>query len=710
MTLSLSGDLSASAGVPEPRGTDSRWRVKLARKWARRLSAGESPGPGADELERQLAELVDQLCTIVTGEPFSAGEAVGLGARLVELDCTGETTLRCTLEVLGKNLLRGLGPRREGDLAERVLAALAALAAGYSGALRSAVAESQESSLVESLRQAHGNLELSRAQFDELFIRSTSGVAITDLDGRLLRTNEAFQRILDRSAADLAACTLFDVVQASEAEALRGYWQDLLDGMPQPLRQWRTLMRSDGEAVLASLSISLLRDADGRPDRYVTMVEDDTDLALLQNRMSHQSLHDMTTGLPNRQFFTSYLEKALGRADPLTGVTVYHLDLDAFSLVADGLGRQAGDRLLRWVSDRLRQVFAGEESMVARFSGDEFAVAVENAPGGPDVVSTVTRINEALAEPVYLDGHGVAASASIGVVHRPPPDIPPEELLRAADMTLRRARRNGCRQWELFDAGKDLAERERFSLAAAMPGAWETGQVRPVYAPIVDLARDKVVGIEAMLRWEHPEFGALPHEKCVELAEQTGLTLSLGTWLMKVACARISEAGELPFSVNLTPNQAVDPDLVGNVLRALEDSGLHPHRLRLVFPLRELVTERGEAVDNLRVLAEVGVCIVVRDFDGGLADLACLEDLPVCAVRLARRLVDRLAPSTGRFQVDEVLGDLVRLMHSAGVLVVIDGVETAEQAAWWREVGADRVLGSLFTPEGPVDDPAVLLP
>ncbi|GAB3480908.1 putative bifunctional diguanylate cyclase/phosphodiesterase [Amycolatopsis cihanbeyliensis] len=710
MTLSLSGDLSASAGVPEPRGTDVRWRAKLARKWARRLGTGEPSGLGAEELEPRLAELVDRLCAIVTGDPFAADQAVGLGAGLAELDRAGETTLRCTLDVLGKNLLRGLGPRREGDLAERVLAVLAALAAGYSGALRSSTTELQESNLVESLRQARGHLESTKAQFDELFIRSASGVAITDLDGRLLRTNEAFQRILDRSAAELTELTLFEVVQRPEAEALRECWQDLLGGMPQPLRQWRTLMRSDGEAVLANLSISLLRDGEGRPDRYVTIVEDDTDLALLQNRMSHQSLHDMTTALPNRQFFTSYLEKALGRADPTTGVTVYHLDLDAFSLVADGLGRQVGDQLLRWVADRLRQVFADEESMVARFSGDEFAVAVENAPGGPDVVSTVARINEALAEPVYLDGRGVAASASIGVVHHPPRDIAPEELLRAADTTLRRARRNGCRQWELFDAGQDLADRERFSLAASMPGAWETGQIRPVYVPIVDLAQGTVVGIEAMLRWDHPEFGALPHEKCVELAERTGLTLPLGTWLMKLACERIGESGDLPFSVNLTPNQAVDPDLVSNVLRALEDSGMHPHRLRLVFPLRELVTERGEAADNLRVLADVGVCIVVRDFDGGLADLTCLEDLPVCAVRLARRLVDRLAPSTGRFQVAEVLGDLVRLMHSAGVLVVIDGVETAEQAAWWRDIGADRALGGRYAPAGPVDDPTALLP
>ncbi|GAB3480922.1 putative bifunctional diguanylate cyclase/phosphodiesterase [Amycolatopsis cihanbeyliensis] len=688
---------------------EARWRLKLARKWAYRLSMTVYLPISHEHLEEELLRLVDTLSEAASSEPFGTEAAAEAGARLVDLHATGRSSLQCTMEILGKGLLARRPPRQP-ERIERVLALLSALASGYSERLRMSVFDQQESvngALIDTLQEAGRNLRASEAQFDELFARSASGVAITDLDGNLARTNGSFQKILDRGAEDLSGLTVFDLVAPDEAESLRDVWRDLLRSRPRQAshtQQWRRFTRGDGETVLAKLSVALLRDGADQPDRYVAVIEDDTELTLLQRRLSHQSLHDMLTGLPNRQFFTSRLEQMLRQADPAAGVTLYHLDLDGFSLIADGLGRAAGDHLLCVVAERLEQVVRAERAMVARFGGDEFAIVIENGPETRDMLGTVHAINEVLAEPVYLAEYGVAIPASIGVVDRPPPDIAPDELLRAADLTLRRARRKGRGQWELFDASEDARDRTRFGLAAQMPGAWENGEISVAYRPVFGTAEGRTVGVEAVLRWAHDGIGVLDHDRCVALADETGLTVPLGAWLLRSACARIAGYGQLPLSVVLTPNQAGDPDLVGTVLRALEQADMLAHRLRLVFPLPELVAGHGEVLDNVRVLTDLGVCVVLGDFAGGLADLAGLEDVPVCAVRFSQRLVRQLSRPAGRFAIREELAGLVRLMHAADVRVVVDGIETDEQARWWREIGADRALGGYFAPGEPATD------
>ncbi|WP_158890611.1 putative bifunctional diguanylate cyclase/phosphodiesterase [Amycolatopsis anabasis] len=674
------------------------WRRRLVRKWAYQLSMSGYVPLSHAELEERLLGFVDRLRTTLGREPFSADPATQVGAELVALHCIGRTSLRCTVDVLGKNLLSAKELQRIDRLDERVVETLGALASGYTEALRQSVFAQQESvngALAETVRLATASLKASEARFDELFTYSASGVAITDLDGRFLRVNEAFARIVDRPAEELPERTLFELVRPDEVTALRHDYQGVLRGEADLFPQLRHLMRAPDETVLASLTVSVLRDAGGRPERFVTVVEDDTEITLLRDRLSHQALHDMLTGLPNRQFFTTQLEKAVRHR---AGITVYHLDLDAFSVITDGLGRPVGDRLLRTAAERITDVFAGENAMVARIGADEFGVVVANSPTTPDVVTMIGRINEALAEPVYVDGHGVSTSASVGVVHQPPVETGANELLRAADATLRRARAIGRRQWSLFDAGQDARDRETFGLAANMPGAWEDGEVRAVAQPVVRLSDDRIVGLEMVLRWEHDGLGVLGHDRCVELAGKTGLIIPLGMWLLRSACELAQDLGELTVSTALTPDQAHDPDLVGAVLRVLDETGLEPGRLRLGLPLAALAAERGEAVDNLKVLAEVGIGTMVDDFDGGPSELARLDDLPVGAVRFNRRAVTCQARGLGRrFGVDRAIVSVLATVREAGLLSVIDGVETATQAHWWHHSGANLALGPHYT-------------
>jgi diguanylate cyclase (GGDEF)-like protein/PAS domain S-box-containing protein len=681
-------------------GFGRKERGKLARKWASVLgSTAYIPLP-VKELEHQLRQLVHRLHAAAASEPFTPDMATTVGSRLVDLHCTGPETLRSSLELLGSALVESAELRRVDHLPSRVMALLGAVASGYVEAVQLMVLEQQESvsqALLMAAKAAQWNLKVSEALADEVFTSSASGIAVTDLDGTFVRSNNALAEILGSTSAELERLKLPEVVHPEDVDDLLAAFGDLLDGVHQRVPLRPRLVRKDGEVVRGTLAVALLRDADGEPGQFVTIVEDVSELTLLGGQLTHQSLHDALTGLPNRQFFDTRLETTLRQADPATGVTLYHLGLDAFGVVTDGLGRRIGDQLLKTVADRLRSVFAAERAMVARFEGDEFAVLVENSSTTPDVVTTIGRINAELAEPVYLDGHGIAVSACIGVVDRPSRGFEPAELLRASHMTLRRAKSSGRRQWGLYDPEQDTADRARFGLAAVMPGAWESGEIDVVFQPEVRLADDEVTGLTALLRWAHPERGVIEHAECVDLAEQTGLALPLGTWLLRSAADQIRwwhqrTGRDLPLSIALTPSQAADPDLVGDVLRVLTDSGLRAGSLTLGLPASLVVADHGDTVDNLTVLADAGVRTAMYEFTGAAGEFACLEALPTREVRLARRHVRaEQTPITTR-----VLADLVATAHLAGTTVLVDGVDTRALADWWRSTGADTASGKHF--------------
>jgi diguanylate cyclase (GGDEF)-like protein/PAS domain S-box-containing protein len=687
---------------PEPgRPADhARARAKVARKWAYLISSTAYLPMSQEEIDEAMREMVEAVYDAALSEPFEPERVTGIGERLVQMRCTGPQSLRRTVDVLGRALLNEPELyRHDGKQDERAVQLLGALAADYCEAVRQFVFKQQDD-LKEALLRAGADtqrhLRAAEARFDAVLASAPTGIAILDLDGNFLRTNESLNVMLDRSQVEFAATSLYDVVDPDEVPFIRAACKDLVDGWIDRLHQQRRLIRSDGEAIRGALSLTKLRD----PAQLLVTVHDETEMSLLQGQLSHQSLHDVLTGLPNRQYFSTRLESVLRQAKPETGATLYHLDLDAFSMITDGLGRQAGDRVLMNVAQRLKAVMAGENAMVARFDGDEFAILVENSDTTPDVVATIASINEELEEPIYFEGHGVAASASIGVVHRPPADADVTELLRTADMTLRRAKVNGRRQWGLFDRDADALDRERFSLTAEMPGALELGDITVVCRPLVRLEDETRTGFEGLLQWRHGTSGLITHDTCLELAEQTGLVIPLRDALLDDACTQIRWWNEkfsrpVPLVIDLTPNQACDPDLVGAVMHTLSESGLSPELLQIGMPAPVLLTDRGEAVDNLKLLADNGIGTAVHGFGSAAGDIECLEDLPVQVARIARRLVDRHASGKSAL-ISQTLIDLVDVVHTAGALVIVDGVRSASQATWWRDAGADYALGSHY--------------
>ncbi len=425
-------------------------------------------------------------------------------------------------------------------------------------------------------------------------------------------------------------------------------------------------------------------------------------------RFRHQATHDPLTGLPNRTLFTERLAAALdgpGRATDRVGVCF--LDLDRFKVVNDSLGHQVGDRLLVSVADRLRLTLGGH--LVARLGGDEFVVLVERTTCTDDAVKVAEAALTAVSEPALVDGHELTVSASIGIVERPVAGTSPVDLMRAADSTLHWAKAAGGARWTLFDADRNRQELERWALSAAIPGALERGEFYLDYQPLTSLRDGVVIGAEALVRWRHPEFGELRPDSFIGLAEETGLIVPLGGWVLAEACreaATWSPAGApAPFvSVNLAVRQVHRPGLVQEVVDVLERTGLPPGRLQLEVTESAMMSAVEEPVRALGVLADLGVRIAIDDFGTGYCNLSYLRDLPVTELKVAGQFVAGLrAPADDpASRTDErILASLVSLAHALELTVTAEGVETEGQAERLRAIGCDTAQGWHFGRPGP---------
>ncbi|WP_433121796.1 putative bifunctional diguanylate cyclase/phosphodiesterase [Micromonospora sp. CA-246542] len=425
-------------------------------------------------------------------------------------------------------------------------------------------------------------------------------------------------------------------------------------------------------------------------------------------RFRHQATHDPLTGLPNRTLFTERLTAALnepGRGAQRVGVCF--LDLDRFKVVNDTLGHQVGDRLLTTVADRLRQSLG--EHLVARLGGDEFVILVEGAGGTDAVVEVAESALAAVRTPAVVDGHELQVTASIGIVERQVAGSNPSDLMRAADSTLHWAKSAGGARWALYDAERNRRELARYALSAAIPAALERGEFYLDYQPLTSLRDGRLLGVEALVRWRHPELGVLRPDSFIALAEETGLIVQLGGWVLAEAC-REAEAwsttggAQAPFvSVNLAVRQVHRPGLVAEVRTLLSQTGLPPERLQLEITESTMMSSAKEPVRALRLLADLGVRIAIDDFGTGYSNLAYLRDLPVTELKVAGEFVAGLrSPAVGRTD-ERILASLVSLAHALDLTVTAEGVETAGQAERLRAIGCDAAQGWHFGRPAPAD-------
>jgi len=535
---------------------------------------------------------------------------------------------------------------------------------------------------------------------DLLFDSAVVGIIITAPDGKITEVNPAALRILGHERDTLSGKGFVELLfPVDRAEVLARYAELLEDGEAGRLRERARLLRADGDPAWVHLSVSILRDSADQPLSIVTMVQDVSHLRLLEQRLSYQGTHDALTGLANRHAFIGRLEEVLGGTE---SASVLHLNLDAFSVINHGLGWSIGDALLRSVATKLNAVLVDEDAYVARFGADEFAVVV---PPDADVAGIAQRINGELAEPTYVDGHGVAASATIAVARAVAPGTDPVELLCATAIVLRVLKSGGRGQWGLVDPADDQARRAQLRLAASVPGAWESGQIEVCHRPIVALADRRVVAAQASLRWRHPELGLLDHRACLRAIADTGFGLRIGRWLLEEAAQQVAGHESVRLYLELTKEEAVDPDLVATVRGALAESGLSAERLDLGFPVVSLHGADRPAEDNIDVLAGLGVGIVLYGYGAAARDLTYLDALPLRAVRLVGSVATWVSENaeSGLPGVLAARG-LVPLVRASGRSMIVGGLRSEREAGWWAEVGVDLGEGPLFGEPGTLDE------
>jgi diguanylate cyclase (GGDEF)-like protein/PAS domain S-box-containing protein len=688
-------------------------REEIARAWTAQATSSSYIPRAVAEVEGLLLELVDELLSALAGDDAPAATGLRIGARLVDEGFIDPTALQASIDSLTEGLLRDLEHNPDMALAKRTVALLGALSAGYADGLRNYTLAQQEQvkqALFNAMVRTEHNLRATENRFHEVFTSSAVGIAITDLDGMCVESNPALSQILACPPGQLAGRRLHDffltgddVPGARVSGDVEASYRRVLTGTAERVHEHHRLRKEDGETAWAFLAISLLRDGAGEPAYFVTMVQDISELQLLQDRLSHQLLYDALTGLPNRQHFASKLESTLGRGEPGATVTLCFVNLDGFSGVNNGLGHQFGDRLLRTVARRLEDAVAGERGLVARIGPDEFAVLIEDSPATPSIDNVIGRINADLGEPEYIEERGVGIGASIGAIRCGTGEMSATELFRSADTALRKAKATGRRQWAGFHAAGDGPARRRDVLAAELPAAWENGQLSIAYEPVVRLADERTVAARPVLVWQRENGETVGHRECAELAERTGMSVQLGPMMLAEVCARLpelrtalSDEPSALLRVRLTRLQSGDADLSHAVNQALEAVDAPPELLEIGLDTGALLDDHGDARDNLEVLAGMKVRTALCGFQGGPRELDLLADTRVRAVYLGVNGTGAAGRDTAgpvlRRETERLVADIVAGGRECSVL----DVRTEAEARWWANAGVTTMQGSAF--------------
>ncbi|MFH8575830.1 putative bifunctional diguanylate cyclase/phosphodiesterase [Streptomyces zaomyceticus] len=566
-------------------------------------------------------------------------------------------------------------------------------------------------------------------------------MAVVDQNGVVVTANESFGTLLGtepRALRDQAAADLVDL--ASDGRTWHAY-REVLRGRRSRFRCTRRLKHADGRSLWAEVTVAPVPDS----RRVLLSITDISDRRELQARLRHLQMHDPVTRLPNRALFFERLSAALeasaqdaedaeGAQDagsagaPEAGeaisssyesyrygrtgrIGLCYLDLDGFKAVNDTLGHRVGDRLLAAVAARLTECADSDGytrsggHLVARLGGDEFAVLVEDSTGTEQLADLARSVLCALQQPFDLAGQRLSVSASIGVVERSGHGTTATALMQAADTTLYWAKADGKARWTLFDPERNAHRMTRQALSSTLRPAVERGEFALEYQPLVDLADGAVRGVEALVRWNHPQFGSLAPNRFIAIAEEDGSIVELGRWVLRTACRQARQwqkdhPRERPLfvSVNVAVRQVWDSDLVADVAGILAETGLAPHLLQLELTESAVMGSAGRPLQALQALSDMGVRIAIDDFGTGYSNLAYLSRLPVSVLKLDGSFVRGFQDEEHANPADELIVEaLVQLAHRLGLTVTAECVETSGQASRLRSIGCDTGQGWLYS-------------
>jgi diguanylate cyclase (GGDEF)-like protein/PAS domain S-box-containing protein len=550
-------------------------------------------------------------------------------------------------------------------------------------------------------------------RFQHAFESGVSGMALVAPDTRFLKANRALCEMTGYSEAELIATDFQTIMHPDDMATGRRLRRTIIDGQTDTYQTETRFMHRDGSVVWVEMGVTAVRDADGMVLYLVSQVHDVTERRRVQDELAHRALHDSLTRLPNRALFLDRLRQALMRLRREPGeVAVLFLDLDNFKLVNDAMGHPAGDAVLLEAARRLSEVARADDT-VARLGGDEFTMLCENT-GEREACQVAERVLAALAQPFSYEGREFYLSGSLGIRVSDVASVTPDELVRDADTALYEAKKHGRARFEVYDSDAFMGSVDSLATDQALRLALANGELCLHYQPEVDLVSRRIVAVEALIRWQHPERGLVPPAEFIPVAEQSGLIVPMGEWVLREACSQLAAwlmAGtvgpDVRVAVNVSARQLSDPQLPQSVVAALTLADLDPTALCLEITESAVIGDNAIAIANLRALKARGVCIALDDFGLGFSSLSQIRDLPpIDEIKIDRSFTAGLGRSAPD---DAVVTAVISLAHSLGLTSVAEGIETEGQLRWLRDLGCGVGQGFYFARPQPAAEIAPIL-
>ena len=556
-------------------------------------------------------------------------------------------------------------------------------------------------------------LQESEEHFRNAFDYASTGMALVAPDGRWLRVNRSLCKLVGYTESAMLAGKFQTITHPEDLGNLLLYIHRLLEGEIPSHQMEQRYLHTRGHAVWVSLNMSLVRNAEGEPLHFIFQIQDITDRKSAEERLLHDAFHDALTGLPNRALFMDHLTLAIERTrrSQLHMFAVLFLDLDRFKVINDSLGHMIGDQLLIAIARRLEACLRPGDT-VARLGGDEFTILLDDIRHESEATDVAERIKASLSQPFSLSGHEVFTGASIGIAPSAIGYESADDILRDADTAMYRAKSLGKMRHEVFVQTMHSSALHQLQMETDLRRAVEREEFQVYYQPIISLATGTLEGFEALVRWQHPERGMISPGMFIPLAEETGLILPLGRFVLREACDQMRRWQEqsalalpLTISVNLSSKQFLQADLIDQIKDILQETKLDPRNLKLEITESVVMENIETATEMLRQLRALGVSLSIDDFGTGYSSLSYLHRFPINTLKIDRSFVSQMTENNENM---EIVRTIVMLAHNLNMDVVAEGVETVEQLAQLNALGCQFGQGYFFSK--PIDrTPALAL-